>query len=85
MGVKHEERENVGDFFDFEIDPTLSDRTDGVTIFISSDDDQPMLDTVELLEQTLKGHFTRRFDDKGHFCISDGVAEFPELLEEILK
>jgi predicted alpha/beta hydrolase family esterase len=85
MDVEHEERESIGGFFDFEIDPTLSDRTDGVTIFISNDDDKPMLDTVELLEQTLKGYFTKRFEDKGHFCISDGVAEFPELLEEIVK
>lgn len=85
MDVEHEERESIGDFFDFEIDPTLSGRTDGVTIFVSNDDEKPMLDTVGLLEQTLKGYFTRRFEDKGHFCIRDGVAEFPELLEEIVK
>lgn len=73
-------------FFDFAIDPTLSDRTDGVTIFISNDDEKPMLDTVEILEQTLKGYFTRRFEDKGYFTIGDmGTHEFPELIERINK
>jgi len=85
MDPDHEDRDSVGDFFDFDIDPALSDRTNGVTIFISEDDEAPMLNTVELLESTLKNVQVKRFTDKGHFCIGDGVAEFPELLEEIMK
>lgn len=85
MDPAHEERGHVSDFFDFEIDPRLSDRTDGVTIFVSNDDEESMLKTVELLESTLKGYFTKRFEDKGHFTIADmGTREFPELLDSII-
>lgn len=82
----HEDRNLIGDFFDFTINPTLSDRTHGVTIFISNDDDKSMLKSVEVLESTIKDHQTKRFEDKGHFTIGGmGTDEFPELLQEILK
>lgn len=86
MDPAHEERESVDDFFDFTIDPELSDRTDGVTIFISDDDQQPMLDTVKLLENTLKGYFIKSTTGMGHFVEGDmGTNEFPELLIEALR
>lgn len=82
----HEERESVSDFFDFEIDPLLSDRANSVSIFISSDDESPILKTVEILEQTLKEYVVRKFENKGHFTLGDmSTDEFPELLEEIIK
>ncbi len=86
IDVDHEEREVVGDFCDFEIDPEIISRTAGVTIFISHDDDQSILKTVEVLEETLKGIDIKWFEDKGHFVLGDmGTDAFPELLQEILK
>lgn len=86
MDPHHEERESIADFFDFTIDPDLSTRTSGVTVFISEDDEPAMLETVSLLEQSLKGVEIKRFSGKGHFTIGDmGTEEFPELLEEVLK
>jgi predicted alpha/beta hydrolase family esterase len=81
----HEERVHVADFFDFVIDPALSDRTDGVSIFISEDDEPAMLKSVEMLEKTLKGCRTIGFKGRGHF-VTESMKndEFPELLKEIL-
>jgi predicted alpha/beta hydrolase family esterase len=85
MDPEHEERELVGDFFDFEIDLTLSDRTSEVIVFVSNDDEKTILDTVEALK-TIKNIQIKQFSDKGHFTLGDmGTNEFPELLEEIIK
>jgi predicted alpha/beta hydrolase family esterase len=81
----HEETESVGDFFDFEIDPQLADRTVGITAFISNDD-QPMIKTVTLLEEKIKNLTVKRIEDKGHFTLGEmGTEEFPELLREVLQ
>lgn len=80
----HLDREHVTNFFDFSIDPNLADRTGGVTIYVSEDDDVTMLRTVEELEKHIFGINVIRKDGMGHFTADDGVIEFPELLEEIL-
>ncbi len=86
MDPDNSSKEQVGDFFSFTIDAELSDRTDGVTIFYSKDDDIDIVDTVALLEKTLKNFHTKTFEDKGHFTSEDmGTIEFPELLSEVLK
>jgi len=73
-------------FFDFEIDPNLVQRTQGVTIFNSIDDHQGILWSVEILRQTIAGIKYVEFETYGHFCIDDmGTPEFPELLNELLK
>ncbi len=73
-------------FFTFTIDSHLDTKTNGITIFISNDDDQVILDSVAILEKNIGLVSVRRFEDKGHFVIGDmGTDAFPELLEEILK
>jgi predicted alpha/beta hydrolase family esterase len=72
------------DFFKFTLDTNLTSKTNGVTMFYSTDDDEVILQSVESLKQ-IEGIELREFSDKGHFCIGDGVSEFPELLEEIEK
>lgn len=85
MDPEHEERESVGDFFDFEIDSALSDRASEVIVFVSNDDEQTIIDSVEKLK-SIKDIKIREFSDKGHFVVGDmGTNEFPELLEEILE
>jgi predicted alpha/beta hydrolase family esterase len=72
-------------FFDFEIDTTLTDRTN-VVVFYSTDDDEPILKTAEIIEKALPHATYHQFSDKGHFTKGDlGTEEFPELLEEIQK
>jgi predicted alpha/beta hydrolase family esterase len=76
----------VTDFFDFEIDPALSSRTDGITVFYSTDDSADIVKSVEILEKSVKDIHGIKFDDKGHFTLEDmGTEEFPELLKEVLK
>ena len=69
-----------------EVDENLAQRTEGITEFISLDDDQEELTTLEVLKSKIKGLRVREFADKGHFCFNDmKTNEFPELLEELLK
>ena len=70
-------------FFNFKFDENLSKKTkEGIALFYSTDDDKEILQSVEVLKK-IHDIQIREFHDKGHFCISDGVLEFPELLEEI--
>ena len=72
--------------FDFEIDGTLIERTARVTVFISSDDDQEMHTTLEVIQSELPGVEVKQFTDKGHFIFEHTHSnEFPELLEELLQ
>jgi predicted alpha/beta hydrolase family esterase len=74
------------DFFDFEIDPELVQRTKGVTIFNSVTDHPGIHWSVEALRQTIPDIKYIEFDDYGHFCYEDmHTHEFPELLQELLS
>lgn len=82
----HQERESVGDFFDFKIDESLKSRTDDLCIFYSIDDDQPMIDSVGELEIKIKDIRVEEYKDQGHFTTGDmGTDEFPDLLAKILE
>lgn len=70
--------------FDFEIDSDFALRTDGVTVMYSTDDEDYILDTINLLKEKANNIIYQEFSDKGHFCLDDlGTEEFPELLQEI--
>lgn len=72
-------------FFDFEIDPALTQRTE-LHVFISSDDGASMLSTVDTIEKSLPDVIWHRFTGKRHFTERHlGTKAFPELLEAILK
>lgn len=73
-------------FNDLEIDGNLAERTTSVTEFISLDDDQEMLTTLDILKSKIKGLEIKEFTDKGHFCINDmKTEEFPELLNFLIQ
>jgi predicted alpha/beta hydrolase family esterase len=73
-------------FKNFEIDPHLVQRTAGLTIFHSDNDQKDIQKTVEILREKLKPVTYREFHDYGHFCFEDMKAtEFPELLAEVLR
>lgn len=72
-------------FDDFEIDPNMVQRTAGITIFDSDDDDADVRQTATILRSTVKDIGYREFHNYGHFLVGDmGTTEFPELLREIL-
>ncbi len=83
----HEYEEDIeSDFFNFEIDEKLVNKTDGVTLFISDKDEESVMRTVEVFKDKLKDMNVIELGGKGHFVISSmGTEEFPELLEEILS
>lgn len=70
-------------FFDFQVDPNLASKTESLSLFISSDDEQDELNTAKMLEEKVKDIKVLKFTDKGHFCVGFNLKteEFPELLE----
>ena len=76
---------DTADFFDFEIDPNLVERTKGFIIFNSDNDMTTIQKSVGILREKIKGCGYREFKNHGHFCYNDlKTEEFPELLEELL-
>ena len=74
--------EGTGDFFDFEFDKSLANRTKLVALY-SDDDEQSVLDTVEIIRDTFPTVTIKELHGYGHFY-DDRRMEFPELLAEIL-
>ena len=76
---------DTDDFFHFDIDENLAERTKGVTLFNSTNDDKSIHDSVAIIKEKVKNLSYKEFDNYGHFCLEDmNTVEFPELLEEIL-
>lgn len=79
-------RRYTTDFFDFEIDKELTKRIPNLHIFVSSDDEEGITDSVHTIVTQLPRVKVHNFTDKGHFCFDDlGGEAFPELLGVILK
>lgn len=74
------------EFFKFKIDPNIAQKTKGLSIFISDDDEESVLDSVKILRDKLTGTEFKDFEGKGHFTIGSlGGPEFPELFNEVIK
>ncbi len=74
------------DFFDFDIDANLADKTQGLSIMYSTDDFSDILTTVDILKAKLNNATFREFNEKGHFVLdSMNTEKFPELLIEALS
>jgi uncharacterized protein len=72
-------------FFNFQIDESLLSRTDGMCLFISSDDDKEELDTAEMLKERIHDLQVKEFSDRGHFTFNDmKTQDFPELKNFLL-
>lgn len=74
------------DFFNgFSIDPDLVKRTQGVTIFHSTNDHESIQQAVKEIREQVKDIEYREFQ-YGHFTFEDmKTVEFPELLKECIK
>jgi len=70
-------------FSDYEIDQNIIDKTNGVTMFYSTDDETSILESVNKIKSDIPNIKIREFLDRGHFTTDDGASEFPEILEEI--
>jgi predicted alpha/beta hydrolase family esterase len=80
-------KEESTDFFDFEIDSSLIDRTSGITIFESDNDHVAgVAPSIELITGKIPRIKLVTLKNHGHFTLlSMGTDEFPELLTEILN
>ena len=84
--INSQREDNVTIFDNLQIEKDLTVRTEGITIFSSSNDDQAIKNSIEVLKDTIKDLKVLEFNDYGHFCLGDmKTKEFPELLAEILK
>lgn len=80
------ERKKTTDFFDFNIDPEICNRIKEIHLFISSDDDKDILDSVEIIKNNVSKIELHQFSNLGHFCFSDMKTDkLPKLLDTILK
>lgn len=78
------ERVQTTDFFDFQIDKNIIKRSNQFQIFVSNDDEQDILDSVNKIKVDVPGIDIRYFEGMGHF--TEGKMkrrEFPELLAEL--
>lgn len=72
-------------FFDFVIDKNLHEKASSIDMLSSTDDDEDILESVDLLLKNVKSIKHHVFEGYGHFCFSDmNSKEFPELLELIV-
>lgn len=71
-------------FFKFEIDENLVQKTAGLTVMYSLDDSPEILQCINTFKSKLKDAEFQEFKDKGHFVLGSLKTEkFPELLENL--
>jgi predicted alpha/beta hydrolase family esterase len=74
------------EFFNFEIDPNIAQKTNSLTIMYSTDDTLDILTSVKTLKSKLENTVFQEFSDKGHFVLGSMKSEkFPELLEVLVS
>ncbi len=84
--INSQKEEPVTMFDALVIDENLVAKTSGITIFSSSNDDQVIKNSIDVLKNIIKGLKVLEFKNYGHFCLRDmKTREFPELLNEVLK
>ncbi len=73
------------DFFNFEIDPNLTERTD-LHMFYSDNDMESIQTSVKTIHSKIPDIHSREFKSYGHFCLGDmGTDQFPELRDIVIK
>jgi len=73
------------DFFNFEINPDIVSKTDGITVMYSTDDNVAILQSVEMIKSKAKNIQLKEFNEKGHFILKSlKTEEFPELISLLI-
>lgn len=71
-------------FFDFEVDTTLINRIDGLSIMYSLDDESTVIKTVGMMKKEFPNAVFEEYTNQGHFTFGDmGTVEFPEILKTL--
>lgn len=84
--INSEREEDVHMFDNLKIDENLLSKTNSITIFSSTNDDQSIKNSIDVLKNRIKNIKVLEFENYGHFCLGDmKTREFPELLEEIIS
>lgn len=79
------DREYDFDFFEFEVDQSITERINSLVMFSSDNDGQGVQDTVEFLKRKLPESIVKNFHNYGHFTLGSMKTDvFPELLEAVL-
>lgn len=79
------EHEVDSDFFDFEMNPHITEQAKDFVIYASDNDMQEVQRTTYYLKINLPNAKYVEFQNYGHFCYRDlGTDTFPELLSEII-
>lgn len=77
--------EHNRELYDFEIDPTIKERVGEIVIFTSPEEPPHRQKNIALYRELFDAKVVS-LPGRGHFVFDDmKTAEFPELLEEILK
>ena len=77
-------REETTDFFEFEIDTSLTERITNFHIMVSSDDEESIANSTASITDAIPNIKVHSFTNKGHFITETIGTTFPELLETIL-
>lgn len=81
-----EHDEVKSDFFNLEIKKDLTEQTDGICIFYSTDDHPLILTSVDQILAADSSIEVKKFADKGHFTFNDLQSDkFPELVDYLTK
>lgn len=79
-------KEVTQNMFEFKIEKNIVSKTKGITIFESTNDDEEVKESIELIKNEVMDIKIVTFKDHGHFVSRYSKnREFPELLDECLK
>ncbi len=78
------DREHTTDFFDFELDPALTERTQGIHLFNSNDDYPEIQTSVKKITDAIPGIQLHELTNRGHFT-GEKNKELPELRDALLS
>lgn len=80
------EKEKAEAFFNFEISKDISDNSEEVHILVSTDDDNDILESVNIIKNNIPKIRLHEFSNLRHFTYKHMKTDkFPELLEYILE
>ena len=77
-------KEKAADFFNFKIDKTLAQKINKIHMFVSEDDSDDILKSVNFIKKDITEVIIHELKAKGHFTFNSmKTNEFSELLEII--
>jgi hypothetical protein len=79
-------RRKTTSFFDFKINQDIKERIGKIHLLVSKDDKADILESVDIIKNSISGIIYHEFTNQGHFCLSHMKTDkFPELLGYILE